>query len=71
MECPQNCQDGYCDIVDGTCFACKHGFIGPRCMGKSPLYTAIYVIFITAVIDIFYYLLIYYSIDKQVQHTVK
>nr|XP_022304367.1 uncharacterized protein LOC111111594 [Crassostrea virginica] len=32
LECPQNCQDGYCDIVEGTCLACKPGFIGPRCM---------------------------------------
>ncbi|XP_078328424.1 laminin subunit alpha-2-like [Crassostrea virginica] len=30
--CPQNCQDGYCDIVEGTCLACKQRFIGPRCM---------------------------------------
>ncbi|XP_078330394.1 uncharacterized protein LOC144624462 [Crassostrea virginica] len=30
-ECPQNCQDGYCDSVQGTCLACKPGFIGPRC----------------------------------------
>ena len=48
MECPQNCQDGYCDIVEGICPAGK-----PRCMSKSHLYTAIYVIFLTAVIDIF------------------
>ncbi|XP_022306485.2 uncharacterized protein LOC111112903 [Crassostrea virginica] len=32
LECPQNCQDGYCDIVEGTCLTCKPGFIGPRCM---------------------------------------
>ncbi|XP_078328398.1 uncharacterized protein LOC111111981 [Crassostrea virginica] len=31
LECPQNCQDGYCDIVEGTCPACKPGFIGPMC----------------------------------------
>ncbi|XP_078327835.1 uncharacterized protein LOC144623310 [Crassostrea virginica] len=30
-ECPQNCQDGYCDSEEGTCLACKPGFIGPRC----------------------------------------
>ncbi|XP_078330348.1 uncharacterized protein LOC144624425 [Crassostrea virginica] len=32
LECPQNCQDGYCDIVEGTCLACKPRFIGQRCM---------------------------------------
>nr|XP_022303551.1 laminin subunit alpha-2-like isoform X2 [Crassostrea virginica] len=31
LECPQNCQDGYCESVEGTCFACKPGHIGPRC----------------------------------------
>ncbi|XP_078320780.1 uncharacterized protein LOC144621431 [Crassostrea virginica] len=31
LKCPQNCQNGYCDIVEGTCFACKPGFTGPRC----------------------------------------
>nr|XP_022304590.1 multiple epidermal growth factor-like domains protein 10 isoform X2 [Crassostrea virginica] len=33
LECPQNCQNGYCDIVEGTCLACKPGFIGSRCIG--------------------------------------
>ncbi|XP_078330361.1 uncharacterized protein LOC144624434 [Crassostrea virginica] len=31
LECPQNCQDGYCDIVEGTCSGCAHRYIGPRC----------------------------------------
>ncbi|XP_078327837.1 uncharacterized protein LOC111111750 [Crassostrea virginica] len=31
LECPQNCQDGYCDIMEGTCLACKPGFKGQRC----------------------------------------
>nr|XP_022305386.1 tyrosine-protein kinase receptor Tie-1-like [Crassostrea virginica] len=31
LECPQNCQDGYCDIVEGTCLDCKPGYIGSRC----------------------------------------
>nr|XP_022306488.1 platelet endothelial aggregation receptor 1-like [Crassostrea virginica] len=31
-QCPQNCQDGYCDSEEGTCLACKHRFTGPRCM---------------------------------------
>nr|XP_022309955.1 uncharacterized protein LOC111115489 [Crassostrea virginica] len=31
LECPQNCQNGYCDIVDGTCLACAHRYIGPTC----------------------------------------
>ena len=37
LECPQNCQDGYCDIVEGTCFGCTHGYIGPTCTkGRCP-----------------------------------
>ncbi|XP_078328486.1 uncharacterized protein LOC144623741 [Crassostrea virginica] len=36
LECPQNCQDGYCDIVDGTCFGCLHRYIGPRCTKDCP-----------------------------------
>nr|XP_022307879.1 platelet endothelial aggregation receptor 1-like [Crassostrea virginica] len=31
LECPQNCQDGYCDILEGTCFRCAHLYIGPTC----------------------------------------
>ena len=41
-ECPQNCQDGYCDSVEGTCLACKPGFIGPRCMGKEVFNTRLF-----------------------------
>ncbi|XP_078330393.1 uncharacterized protein LOC144624461 [Crassostrea virginica] len=36
LECPQNCQDGYCDIVEGTCFGCKHRHIGSRCTQECP-----------------------------------
>ena len=37
LECPQNCQDGYCDIVEGTCFGCSNRYIGPRCTkGRCP-----------------------------------
>nr|XP_022305738.1 platelet endothelial aggregation receptor 1-like isoform X1 [Crassostrea virginica] len=36
LECPQNCQDGYCDIVEGTCFGCSHRYIGPRCTKDCP-----------------------------------
>nr|XP_022305736.1 uncharacterized protein LOC111112506 isoform X2 [Crassostrea virginica] len=31
LECPQNCQDGYCDSVKGTCLDCKPGYKGSRC----------------------------------------
>ena len=31
MECPQNCQDGYCESVEGACFACKTGHLRRRC----------------------------------------
>ncbi|XP_078328496.1 uncharacterized protein LOC111112512 [Crassostrea virginica] len=36
LECPQNCQDGYCDIVEGTCFGCAHRYIGPTCTKDCP-----------------------------------
>ncbi|XP_078328393.1 uncharacterized protein LOC144623719 [Crassostrea virginica] len=36
LECPQNCQDGYCDIVEGTCFGCEHRYIGSRCTHDCP-----------------------------------
>ncbi|XP_078328057.1 uncharacterized protein LOC111112263 [Crassostrea virginica] len=36
LECPQNCQNGYCDIVEGTCFRCAHRYIGPTCEGRCP-----------------------------------
>ncbi|XP_078330381.1 uncharacterized protein LOC144624450 [Crassostrea virginica] len=37
LDCPQNCQDGYCDIVEGTCFGCAHRYMGPRCTkGRCP-----------------------------------
>ena len=43
LKCPQNCQDGYCDIVEGTCLACKPGFLGPRCdLGKCFLYAVFF-----------------------------
>ncbi|XP_078330398.1 uncharacterized protein LOC111113844 [Crassostrea virginica] len=35
-ECPQNCQDGYCYSVEGTCLDCKPGYIGPRCNQECP-----------------------------------
>ncbi|XP_078330386.1 uncharacterized protein LOC144624455 [Crassostrea virginica] len=34
LECPQNCQYGYCDSVEGTCPACRPGFMGLRCMDR-------------------------------------
>ena len=46
LKCPQNCHDGYCDSMEGTCPACKPGFIGPRCMGKLVLYMGISAIFV-------------------------
>ncbi|XP_078330404.1 uncharacterized protein LOC144624467 [Crassostrea virginica] len=36
LECPQNCQDGYCDSVKGTCLGCKPGYIGTRCNQECP-----------------------------------
>ena len=31
LPCPQNCQQGRCDIVEGTCFGCIVGFKGAKC----------------------------------------
>nr|XP_022305737.1 uncharacterized protein LOC111112507 [Crassostrea virginica] len=36
LECPQNCQEGYCDIVEGTCFGCAHRYMGARCTQDCP-----------------------------------
>lgn len=29
--CHQNCFDGRCDVVDGTCMGCVQGYTGPKC----------------------------------------
>ncbi|XP_062572549.1 multiple epidermal growth factor-like domains protein 10, partial [Saccostrea cucullata] len=34
IRCPQNCQDGHCNIVDGTCLGCVEGYRGSRCEKK-------------------------------------
>nr|XP_034321094.1 receptor-type tyrosine-protein phosphatase epsilon-like [Crassostrea gigas] len=31
LPCPQNCQEGHCHIVDGTCLGCVPGYTGPIC----------------------------------------
>ena len=31
MQCPQNCQEGRCHILDGTCLGCVSGYIGQIC----------------------------------------
>ncbi|XP_065925568.1 uncharacterized protein [Magallana gigas] len=31
LSCPQNCQEGHCHIVDGTCLGCVPGYTGARC----------------------------------------
>nr|XP_011441871.2 multiple epidermal growth factor-like domains protein 10 [Crassostrea gigas] len=31
LQCPPNCQEGYCSIVDGTCLGCRVGYRGPNC----------------------------------------
>ncbi|XP_061180691.1 multiple epidermal growth factor-like domains protein 10 [Saccostrea echinata] len=31
VPCPQNCQEGHCNIVDGTCLGCVAGYKGSRC----------------------------------------
>eukprot|EP00105_Crassostrea_gigas_P046077 XP_019930225.1 PREDICTED: multiple epidermal growth factor-like domains protein 10 [Crassostrea gigas] len=34
LSCPQNCQEGHCHIVDGTCLGCVPGYKGPTCNEK-------------------------------------
>ena len=29
--CPENCVDGLCDNVNGTCYNCHGGYSGPTC----------------------------------------
>ncbi|XP_052693355.1 uncharacterized protein LOC128171599 [Crassostrea angulata] len=31
LPCPQNCQEGHCNIVDGNCLGCVDGYRGTRC----------------------------------------
>lgn len=31
LPCPQNCQEGHCDIENGTCLGCIPGYKGPEC----------------------------------------
>ncbi|XP_061180689.1 receptor-type tyrosine-protein phosphatase T-like [Saccostrea echinata] len=31
LPCPQNCQEGHCNIVVGSCLGCVAGYKGPRC----------------------------------------
>ena len=31
IPCPQNCQEGHCHIVEGTCLGCLPGYRGAIC----------------------------------------
>ena len=31
IQCPQNCQEGRCQILDGTCLGCVSGYTGQIC----------------------------------------
>ena len=31
IPCPKNCQDGQCNIVEGTCLRCLTGYKEQRC----------------------------------------
>ena len=31
IQCPQNCQEGHCDIVTGACLGCVPGYTGQMC----------------------------------------
>ncbi|XP_034321090.2 receptor-type tyrosine-protein phosphatase epsilon [Magallana gigas] len=32
LPCPRNCQEGRCNIVDGSCLGCVPGYTGPTCV---------------------------------------
>ncbi|XP_065925726.1 multiple epidermal growth factor-like domains protein 10 isoform X3 [Magallana gigas] len=31
LSCPLKCQEGHCNIIDGTCLGCVDGYQGPHC----------------------------------------
>ena len=31
IQCPNNCLEHLCDIVEGTCLNCVEGYTGPMC----------------------------------------
>lgn len=35
LQCPRNCEEGHCNIVDGTCMSCVDGYSGPYCNNGS------------------------------------
>lgn len=41
LQCPPNCQEGYCSIVDGTCLGCRVGYKGPNCDDRECLVTIV------------------------------
>lgn len=41
LQCPPNCQEGYCSIVDGTCLGCRVGYRGPNCDDRECLVTIV------------------------------
>ncbi|XP_065925681.1 platelet endothelial aggregation receptor 1 isoform X1 [Magallana gigas] len=36
IPCPQNCQEGYCHIIEGTCLGCIDGYYGDDCSLPCP-----------------------------------
>ena len=37
-HCPENCLDGLCNPVNGTCYGCRDGYNGPTCTKGYRLY---------------------------------
>lgn len=37
IPCPINCEQGVCNIQNGTCFECAHGSYGNSCDEKCPV----------------------------------
>lgn len=31
LSCPLKCQEGHCNVIDGTCLGCVDGYQGPYC----------------------------------------
>lgn len=42
MNCPFNCKDQMCDIINGTCFGCELGWTGDTCKQGNVLFENIF-----------------------------
>lgn len=42
LPCPNNCQEGHCHIVDGTCLGCSAGYKGATCENGMHVFLTIH-----------------------------